>query len=103
MTRLVRERGREKIGPGVLIFHQVLQAYPEHLPVNHGRVEHRHLQAYLDEYAFRFNRRKSRYVGKIFFRLLQQGTQTKPISYRTLVAASPKRNHKRLGLHDCYG
>jgi transposase-like protein len=67
---------------------------------HHGRVEHRHLQAYLDEFAFRFNRRKSRYVGKIFFRLLQQGTQTKPMTYRTLVAASPKRKHKRLGLHD---
>jgi transposase-like protein len=65
-----------------------------------GRVGHRHLQAYLDEFAFRFNRRKSRYVGKIFFRLLQQGTQTKPIAYRTLVAASPKRKHHRLGLHD---
>jgi transposase-like protein len=67
---------------------------------HHGRVGHRHLQAYLDEFAFRFNRRKSRHVGKIFFRLIQQGAQTKPVAYRALVAASRKRKHKILGLHD---
>lgn len=37
-----------------------------------GRVGHKHLQGYLDEYAFRFNRRKSRHVGKIFHRLAEQ-------------------------------
>jgi len=67
---------------------------------HHGRVEHTHLQAYLDEFAFRFNRRKSQHVGKIFFRLLQQGAQTKPLPYRALVGAVPKRKHHRLGLHD---
>ena len=49
---------------------------------HHGRVEAKHLQAYLDEFAFRFNRRKSRHVGMIFFRLAQQGTQTVPVSCR---------------------
>ncbi len=37
-----------------------------------GRVGHDHLQGYLDEYAFRFNRRKSRHVGRIFHRLTEQ-------------------------------
>lgn len=67
---------------------------------HHGRVEHRHLQSYLDEFTFRFNRRKSKFVGKIFFRLLQQGALTKPLAYRTLVASSHRRNHNPLGLHD---
>jgi transposase-like protein len=60
---------------------------------HHGRVEAKHLQAYLDEFAFRFNRRKSRHVGMIFFRLAQQGVQTGPLPYRALVR--PARKHKQ--------
>lgn len=62
---------------------------------HHGRVEPQHLQAYLDEFAFRFNRRKSRHVGKIFFRLVQQGAQTGPVAYRALVSGPNPRKHKR--------
>ena len=35
-----------------------------------GRFEPKYLQNYLDEYVFRFNRRKSKSVGKIFMRLV---------------------------------
>ena len=41
------------------------------LGTHHGRVEQEHLQGYLDEYVFRFNRRTSRTRGKIFYRLVQ--------------------------------
>jgi transposase-like protein len=37
-----------------------------------GKVTGKHLQRYLDEYAFRFNRRRSEYVGKLFHRLAEQ-------------------------------
>ena len=37
-----------------------------------GRFEPKYLQNYLDEYVFRFNRRNSKSVGKIFMRLVQQ-------------------------------
>jgi transposase-like protein/predicted RNA-binding Zn-ribbon protein involved in translation (DUF1610 family) len=37
-----------------------------------GRFEAKYLQNYLDEYVFRFNRRKSKYVGKKFMRIVQQ-------------------------------
>jgi len=37
-----------------------------------GAVSHEHLDYYLDEYTFRFNRRTSRSRGKLFYRLLQQ-------------------------------
>ena len=37
-----------------------------------GNVSPKHLQPYLDEFAFRFNRRRSRHVGKIFHRLAEQ-------------------------------
>jgi transposase-like protein len=62
------------------------------LGTHHGRVEAKHLQAYLDEFAFRFNRRKSRHVGMLFFRLAQQGAQTAPLSYRALTKPRRRRN-----------
>lgn len=37
-----------------------------------GKVTSKHLHRYLDEYAFRFNRRHSRHVGKLFHRLAEQ-------------------------------
>lgn len=44
-----------------------------------------HLQEYLDEFIFRFNRRGSRYRGLVFLRLLQRAVGTGPVSYRDLV------------------
>ena len=51
----------------------------------HGAVSHEHLDYYLDEYAFRFNRRTSRSRGKLFYRLLQQAAATEPRTYDGLV------------------
>jgi hypothetical protein len=36
-----------------------------------GRFEPKYLQNYLDEYVFRFNRRKSKYIGKKFMRIVE--------------------------------
>jgi len=41
------------------------------LGTHHGRVEETHLASYLDEFVFRFNRRKSGSRGKLFHRLVQ--------------------------------
>lgn len=41
-------------------------------------VSHDHLAYYLDEFAFRFNRRHSQARGMLFYRLLQQAVQTDP-------------------------
>ena len=46
-----------------------------------GRFEPKYLQNYLDEYVFRFNRRKSKTVGKIFMRLVQQAVKSAKITY----------------------
>lgn len=51
-----------------------------------GRVQKEHLQAYLDEYAFRFNRRRSMHVGKIFYRLMEQMVVHKAKAYREIVS-----------------
>lgn len=37
-----------------------------------GSVSEKHLQYYLDEYSFRFNRRLSKHRGKLFHRIIQQ-------------------------------
>lgn len=44
-----------------------------------GRVSISHLDYYLDEFTFRFNRRTSRSRGKLFYRLVQQGVAINPI------------------------
>ena len=41
------------------------------LGTHHGRVEETHLATYLNEFVFRFNRRKSHSRGKLFYRLVQ--------------------------------
>jgi transposase-like protein len=43
-----------------------------------GAVSREHLNYYLDEYTFRFNRRGSRSRGLLFYRLLEQAVQTAP-------------------------
>ena len=49
-----------------------------------GAVAHGHLEYYLDEFTFRFNRRTSRHRGKLFYRLLQQAVLTDAVTYETI-------------------
>lgn len=49
------------------------------LGIYQGRVEPSHLDYYLDEYTFRFNRRTSRSRGKLFYRLMQQAVAIDPV------------------------
>ena len=46
------------------------------LGTHQGAIQPHHLDYYLDEFTFRFNRRQSRQRGKLFYRLLQQALQT---------------------------
>lgn len=50
-----------------------------------GAVSDKHLEYYLDEYTFRFNRRKSDARGMLFYRLLQQAVFSKPLTYKNIV------------------
>ena len=52
----------------------------------HGRFSPEHLDDYLDEFTFRFNRRTSASRGKLFYHLLQQAVQVPPTPYRTIIA-----------------
>jgi len=65
------------------------------LGTHQGAVSPKHLDYYLDEFTFRFNRRKSRSRGKLFYRLLQQAVQVEPVPYRGLVGGKDAKalNH----------
>lgn len=53
-----------------------------------GAISDRHLDYYLDEFTFRFNRRSSKSRGLLFYRLLAQALQTEPFGYRDLVGGT---------------
>ena len=55
------------------------------LGTHQGRVSHEHLDAYLNKFAFRFNRRTSKSRGKLFYRLAQQAVQIQPAPFSTLI------------------
>jgi transposase-like protein len=55
------------------------------LGTHQGAVTPAHLDYYLDEFTFRFNRRRSRHRGKLFYRLAQQAVSVQPAPYRHLV------------------
>jgi len=54
------------------------------LGTHQGAVTPGHLQAYLDEYAFRFNRRLSTHRGNLFLRLIEQSVTSRPKSVKNL-------------------
>jgi len=55
------------------------------METHHGAVSGLHLDYYLDEFTFRFNRRASASRGKLFYRLLQNAVQVGPSPYARLV------------------
>ena len=79
---------KESILPGVHLIASLVKRLI--LGTFQGRFDPKHLQSYLDEYVFRFNRRKSRNVGKKFMRIAQQVTASTKATYKQVKAgASP--------------
>jgi transposase-like protein len=56
---------------------------------HHGRVEPKHLQAYLDEFVFRYNRRRD--LGGAVRRLLGLSSQAEPWTYDDIYRRAPRR------------
>jgi len=56
------------------------------LGTHHGAVKPGYLDAYLNEFVFRFNRRTSNSRGLLFYRLLQQAVLTDPHTYRDITS-----------------
>jgi len=53
-----------------------------------GAVSPCHLDYYLDEYTFRFNRRASASRGKLFYRLMEQAVQTAPVPRQEIIGGT---------------
>lgn len=72
-----------KLLPGV---HRVASLAKRWLLGTHqGSVDDAHLASYLNEFVFRFNRRRSRSRGLVFYRVLELAVAHDPVRYRDLV------------------
>jgi transposase-like protein len=77
---VVREAAEPGENPLPLV-HRVASLLKRWLLGTHqGAVRASHLDYYLDEYTFRFNRRTSRSRGKLFYRLVQQAVAIAPVT-----------------------
>ena len=75
--------------------HQVISLLKRWLMGTHqGAVSHKHLDYYLDEFTFRFNRRRSRSRGKLFFRLVQQAVAVEPVPLHRILQPGTKARTK---------
>ncbi|MBM3327709.1 MAG: IS1595 family transposase [Calditrichaeota bacterium] len=66
------------------------------LGTHQGAVSHEHLDYYLDEFTFRFNRRKSSHRGMLFYRLLQNAVKVESVTYKEMtknVRGQKPRHH----------
>jgi transposase-like protein len=89
--RAARARGDD---PGKLLpaVHRIASLAKRWLLGTHqGSVDEAHLPAYLDEFVFRFNRRRSRSRGLVFYRVLELAVGHDPVRYQDLIAARRPR------------
>ena len=90
-------RGRRKEASKLLPrVHRVISLLKRWLLGTHqGAASRAHLAYYLDEFTFRFNRRRSKSRGMLFYRLVQQAMATDPAPYLTMVQQASIRRRKR--------
>lgn len=89
--RAARGRGEDPGGllPGV---HRVASLAKRWLASTHqGRADDGHLASYLDEFVFRFNRRRSRSRGLVFYRLLELAVAHDPVRYHDIAIGGRAR------------
>jgi transposase-like protein len=85
--RITLFKGREDADSEMLPrVHLVIAQLKRWLMGTHqGAVGNKHLDYYLDEFTFGFNRRKSRSRGKLFFGLAQQAVAVDPVTHYQIV------------------
>jgi transposase-like protein len=64
------------------------------LGTHQGAVSHKHLDYYLDEFTFRFNGRRSKSRGKLFYRLAQQAVMIDPVPLAKILHPDAKKAGK---------
>ncbi len=89
--RAARARGEDpgELLPGV---HRIASLAKRWLLGTHqGSVDEAHLASYLNEFVFRFNRRRSRSRGMVFYRVLELAVGHDPVRYKDLIATRRPR------------
>jgi transposase-like protein len=95
--RITFVKGRQQ-SPSELLprVHKVISLLKRWLLGTHqGAVSRAHLDYYLDEFTFRFNRRTARHRGKLFYRLVQQAVAVDPAPYASLVKHVRSQRRRR--------
>jgi hypothetical protein len=78
-----RSTDKDSVLPGVHLVASLVKRLI--LGTFQGRFAPEHLQSYMDEYVFRFNRRTSRNVGKKFMRIAQQVVASSQMTVQNIV------------------
>jgi transposase-like protein len=85
---VMRVRPDQEVLPNVHLIISLLKRWL--LGTYQGAVNKKRLEYYLDEYTFRFNRRKSSSLGKLFLQLMEQAVVTEPVTRSRLGTLSNK-------------
>jgi transposase-like protein len=84
--RVVQTKAERRESDALQVCHWTISLLKRWLLGTHaGAVGPKHLQAYLDEYAFRHNRRKTNGVGRIAARVIEQLVARPPLTMRSLI------------------
>ena len=84
--RIVQTKAERRESDALQACHWTISLLKRWLLGTHaGAVGHKHLQAYLDEFAFRHNRRKTNGVGRIAARVIEQLVARQPLTMRRLI------------------
>lgn len=89
-VKVLRGRGKDAATRLLPRVHRVAALLKRWILGTHqGSVSADHLDYYLDEFTFRFNRRTSKSRGKLFYRLVQQTVQVDPVTYDDIISVPP--------------
>jgi hypothetical protein len=84
--RIVQTKAERRESDALQVCHWTISLLKRWLLGTHaGAVGPKHLQAYLDEFAFRHNRRKTNGVGRIAARVIEQLVARQPLTMRSLI------------------
>jgi transposase-like protein len=84
--RIVQTKAERREGDALQVCHWTISLLKRWLLGTHaGAVGPKHLQSYLDEFAFRQNRRKTNGVGRIAARVIEQLVARQPLTMRSLI------------------
>jgi transposase-like protein len=84
--RVVQSKAQRRESDALQVCHWTISLLKRWLLGTHaGAVHPKHLQAYLDEFAFRHNRRKTNGVGRIAARVIEQLVTRQPLTMRSMI------------------